>query len=172
MFSLTRTTFSGLRILGPDIGWQNPEIGGSNGALPQCTVTLNCGNGAGSWLVGTATTDDVTVAAICFLSSNGVTQPYHHPCSAGTSYATRLDTLSFFGFKHVLGLPGDPFSATLNTWAGDWTLVGVQDTQFSLRGSDNWFAPSSMNYGWAEPTAAGTSCGSPTSPRAASRTSS
>jgi hypothetical protein len=25
----------------------------------------------------------------------------------------------------------------------------VQDTQFSLRGSDNWFAPSSMNDGWA-----------------------
>ena len=148
-FSLTRTTFSGLRILGPNIGWQNPEIGGSNGGLPQCTVTLNCGSGASAWLVGTATTYDVTVAGICFLSSNGVTQFYHHPFSAGTSYATRLDTLTFFGFKHVLGTPADPFSATLNTWAGDWTLVGVQDTQFSLRGSDNWFVPSSMNYGWA-----------------------
>ena len=148
-FSLTRTTFSGLRILGPNLGWQNPEIGGSSGALPQCTVTLNCGSGASSWLVGTATTYDVTVAGICFKSSNGVTQFYHHPYSAGTSYATRLDTLTFFGFKHVLGTPADPFSATLNTWAGDWTLVGVLDTQFSLRGSDNWFAPTSMNYGWA-----------------------
>ena len=99
--------------------------------------------------MGTATTYDVTVSGICFKSSNGATQFYHHPYSAGTSYATRLDTLTFFGFKHVLGTPADPFSATLNTWAGDWTLVGVLDTQFSLRGSDNWFAPSSMNYGWA-----------------------
>jgi len=148
-FSQTRTTFSGLRILGPNTGWQNPEISGTSGALPQCTVTLNCGNGASSWLVGTATTYDVTVAGICFKSSNGVTQFYHHPLSAGTSYATRLDTLTFLGFKHVLGTPADPFAATLNTWAGDWTLVGVQDTQFSLRGSDNWFCPSSMNYGWA-----------------------
>ncbi|KQU65448.1 hypothetical protein [Phycicoccus sp. Root101] len=148
-FSQTRTTFSGLRILGPNTGWQNPEISGTSGALPQCTVTLNCGNGASSWLVGTATTYDITVSGICFKSSNGVTQFYHHPYSAGTSYATRLDTLTFLGFKHVLGTPADPFAATLNTWAGDWTLVGVQDTQFSLRGSDNWFGPSSMNYGWA-----------------------
>jgi hypothetical protein len=148
-FSQTRTTFSGLRILGPNTGWQNPEISGTTGALPQCTVTLNCGNGASSWLVGTATTYDVTVSGICFKSSNGVTQFYHHPFSAGTSYATRLDTLTFLGFKHVLGTPADPFSATLNTWGGDWTLVGVLDTQFSLRGSDNWFCPSSMNYGWA-----------------------
>lgn len=148
-FSLTRTTFSGLRILGPNIGWQNPEIGGTSGALPQCTVTLNCGSGASSWLVGAATTYDVTVAGICFSSTNGLTQFYHHPYSAGTSYATRLDTLTFYGFKHVLGTPSDPFAATLNTWAGDWTVVGVQDTQFSLRGSDNWFCPSSMNYGWA-----------------------
>jgi hypothetical protein len=148
-FSQTRTTFSGLRILGPNTGWQNPEISGTTGALPQCTVTLNCGNGASSWLVGTTTTYDVTVSGICFKSSNGVTQFYHHPFSAGTSYATRLDTLTFLGFKHVLGTPADPFSATLNTWGGDWTLVGVLDTQFSLRGSDNWFCPSSMNYGWA-----------------------
>ena len=105
---LTRTTFSGLRILGPNIGWQNPEIGGTNGALPQCTVTLNCGTGTSSWLVGTATTYDVTVSGICFKSSNGATQFYHHPYSAGTSYATRLDTLTFYGFKHVLGTPGRP----------------------------------------------------------------
>lgn len=148
-FTKTRTTFSGLRILGPNVGWQNPEIAGTGGALPQCTVTLNCGNAGASWLVGTTTTYDVTVAGICFKSSNAVTQFYHHPYSAGTSYATRLDTLTFYGFKHVLGTPADPFSATLNTWAGEWNLVAVQDTQFSLRGSDNWFTPDCMNYGWA-----------------------
>ena len=36
----------------------------------------------------------------------------------------------------------------LVTTKGSWTCVGVQDTQFSLRGSDNWFCPTSMNYGW------------------------
>lgn len=149
-FGKTRTTFSGLRILGPNVGWQNPEIAGTSGALPQCCVTLNCGNGAASWLVGTATTYNVVVAGICFKSSNGVTQFYHHPYSAGTSYATTLDTLSFYGFKHVLGTPADPFSMTLVTTKGSWTCVAVQDTQFSLRGSDSflWVA-GDMNYGWA-----------------------
>jgi len=148
-FSQTRTTFSGLRILGPNVGWQNPEISGTGGALPQCNVTLNCGNGASSWLVGTATTYNVMVSGITFKSSNAVTQFYHHPFSAGTSYATTLDTLSFYGFKHVLGTPADPFSMTLVTTKGSWTCVAVQDTQFSLRGSDNflWVA-GDMNYGW------------------------
>ena len=148
-FSQTRTTFSGLRILGPNVGWQNPEIANTSGALPQCNVTLNCGNGAKSWLVGTETTYNVMVAGITFKSSNAVTQFYHHPYSAGTSYATTLDTLSFYGFKHVLGTPADPFSMTLVTIKGSWTCVGVQDTQFSLRGSDNflWVA-GDLNYGW------------------------
>lgn len=148
-FTKTRTTFSGLRILGPNVGWQNPEIANTGGALPQCSVTLNCGVGSNSWLVGTATTYDVTVAGICFKSSNANTQFYHHPYSAGTSYATHLDNLTFYGFKHILGMPGDAFSMTLNTWSGIWTVVAVQDTQFSLRGSDNWLCPDSMNYGWA-----------------------
>jgi hypothetical protein len=148
-FSQTRTTFSGLRILGPNVGWQNPEISRTAGALPQCNVTHNCGNGASSWLVGTATTYNVMVAGITFKSSNAVTQFYHHPYSAGTSYATTLETLSFYGFKHVLGTPADPFSMTLVTTRGSWTCVAVQDTQFSLRGSDNflWVA-GDMNYGW------------------------
>ena len=150
LFSLTRETFSGLRILGPNVGWQNPEIANTGGALPQCNVTLNCGVGDKSWLVGKATTYNVTVAGICFKSSNAVTQFYHHPYSAGTSYATTLDTLTFYGFKHVLGTPADPFSMTLCTLKGSWTCVAVQDTQFSLRGSDNflWVA-GDMNYGWA-----------------------
>lgn len=148
-FSQTRTTFSGLRILGPNVGWQNPEIANTSGALPQCNVTLNCGSGARSWLVGTETTYNVMVAGITFKSSNAVTQFYHHPYSGGTSYATTLDTLSFYGFKHVLGTPADPFSMTLVSIKGSWTCVGVQDTQFSLRGSDNflWVA-GDLNYGW------------------------
>jgi hypothetical protein len=149
-FTQTRYTFSGLRILGPNVGWQNPEIAGTNGALPQCNVTLNVGNGSNSWLVGTSTTYNVTVAGIVFKSSNGVSQFYHHSYTAGTSYATTLDTLGFYGFKHVLGTPADPFSMTLTTLRGSWTCVAVQDTQFSLRGSDNflWVA-GDMNYGWA-----------------------
>ena len=148
-FTQTRTTFSGLRIIGPNVGWQNPEIAGTSGALPQCNVTLNCGSGSRSWLVGTSTTYNVTVAGIVFKSSNAVTQFYHHPISAGTSYASTFDTLTFYGFKHVFGLPSDPFAMTLCTFSGSWTCVAVQDTQFSLRGSDNFlWCAGDINYGW------------------------
>ena len=148
-FSLTRTTFSGLRILGPNLGWQNPEIANTAEALPQCIVTLNCGTGANSWLVGTGTTYDVMIAGITFKSSNGATQFYHHPYSAGTAYATRLHELSFYGFKHVLGMPGNAYAMTLNTLSGTWTCVGVKGSQFSLRGSDNFlWKNGEINYGW------------------------
>ena len=148
-FSQSRTTFSGLRILGPNVGWQNPEIANTSGALPQCNVTLNCGNGAKSWLVGTETTYNVMVAGITFKSSQRGDAVLPPPVQRRTSYATTLDTLSFYGFKHVLGTPADPFSPTLVTTKGSWTCVAVKDTQFSLRGSDNflWVA-GDMNYGW------------------------
>ena len=149
-FTVTRTTYSGMRIIGPNQGWQNPEISGTAGALPQCNVTLNCGTGNASWLVGTATTYDVEVSGICFRSSNGNTQFYHHPYSAGTAYATHLDSLTFFGFKHVLGMPGAAFAMTLASLSGVWTCVGVRGTQFSVRGSDNYlWVDGKINYGWS-----------------------
>ena len=148
-FTVTRTTYSGMRIIGPNTGWQNPEISGSSGALPQCNVTLNCGTGSASWLVGTATTYDVEVSGICFKSSNGNTQFYHHPLSAGTAYAAHFDSLTFFGFKHVMGMPGNAMAMTLCSLSGVWTCVGVRGTQFSIRGSDNYlWVDGKMNYSW------------------------
>ena len=145
-FTKPRTTFSGLRILGPNTGWQNPEIAGTNGSLPQCVVNLNI-SGSGFWLTGTSTTYDVTVSGICFKSGN-VSSFYHHPYSAGTCYAGHFADLAFYGLRHCFGKPGDAFSMTLCTWAGVWTNVAVQDTQYSLRGSDNWLVPDALNYGW------------------------
>jgi hypothetical protein len=148
-FNLTRETFDGLRVLGPNVGWTNPEIAGSGGALPQCNITINCGTGPNSWMVGKKTTYDVTFVGFCVKSSNGASQFYDHPYSAGTSYATHMADLAFYGLKHVLGRPADAFAMTLNSWGGIWTCVAVQDTQFSLRGSDNFLTPQAMNYGWA-----------------------
>lgn len=148
-FTKTRTTYNGLRILGPNTGWQNPEISGSGGCLPQCTVTLNCGTGNASWLVGSATTYNVEVSGICFKSGNGSTQFYHHPYSAGTAYAAHFDSLTFYGFKHVFGQPGNAMAMTLCSLSGVWTCVAVKGTQFSIRGSDNYlWVDGKLNYGW------------------------
>lgn len=148
-FTQTRTTYNGMRIVGPNNGWQNPEISGTGGALPQCNVTLNCGTGARSWLVGINTTYNVEVSGICFKSGNGNTQFYHHPYTAGTAYAGHLENLTFYGFKHVLGMPGNAMSMTLCSLSGVWTCVAVLGTQFSVRGSDNHLWVDGMiNYGW------------------------
>jgi len=148
-FTQTRTTYNGMRIVGPNTGWHNPEISGTSGALPQCNVTLNCGSGTASWLVGTATTYDVEVSGICFKSGNGVTQFYHHPYTSGTAYAGHFDSLTFYGFKHVFGMPGNAIAMTLCSFSGVWTCVAVKGTQFSIRGSDNYFwVDGKINFGW------------------------
>lgn len=143
-FTRSHVTFSGLRILGPDAGAPLPD-GAPTGP---CTVLLECGTEESSWLVGTATTYNVMVAGITFTSTNATTQFYHHPASAGTCYAATFDTLSFEGFKHVLGTPREAFSMTQVTTKGSWACVGAHDTQFTLRGSDNvlWVA-GDMHYG-------------------------
>lgn len=138
-FTQSRTTFSGLRILGPDQRFRGaaPADTSSSQAPGRCTVTLDCGTGAASWLVGTATTYNVMVEGITFTSTNAATQFYHHPSTAGTCYAATFDTLSFHGFRHVLGTPAEPFSMTQVTTKGSWRCTGARDTQFTLRGCDN-----------------------------------
>jgi hypothetical protein len=73
---------------------------------------LNVGTGVNSWFVGTATTYDVYIARIGFASSNGNSQFWHHPLSAGTIYASTFETLGFFGFKYVFGNPTEKCAIT------------------------------------------------------------
>lgn len=145
-FTRTHVTFSGMRILGPDAASPLPD-GAPTGP---CTVLLNCGDEDAAWLVGTSTTYNVMVAGITFTSTNRATQFYHHPSTAGTCYAATFDTLSFHGFKHVLGSSRDAFSMTQVTTKGSWNCVGAHDTQFTLGGSDNilWVS-GDMHYGSA-----------------------
>jgi hypothetical protein len=149
-FAQSRTTYSGMRFSGPaeNTGWQNTEIAGSNGAFCPGRVHLTCGNGSSSWLVGTSQTYSVSVQDICFTGTAN-SQFYDHPIAAGTAYCTNLRNLQFSNFKHILGRPAEPMSFTLGTWEGVWNITGVADQQISLRGSDNWFCPTSMNIGWS-----------------------
>ena len=146
-----RTPYSGMALLFPrSFGWQNPEIANSNGAFTNHRVTIgsNIGTGVNSWFVGTSTTYDVIISGGTFVGHAGA-QWYHHPFSAGSCYAGHFDNLTFMNFKHVLGMPNDAWSNTLCTLAGTWGHYGVAGTQFSTRGSDSFFVPLGMNYGWA-----------------------
>jgi hypothetical protein len=151
-FTQTRQTYSGMRLIGPGVGWQNPEQGGQN---TNHRVTLNVGTGVNSWLVGNnatsaTTTYDTVVKGFTFMSSNGNSQFYHHPYgTGGTCYAGMFEDLTFYGFRYAMGVPGDAMSMTLCTMRGAFTNVAVLGEQYSFRGSDNWLVPDSMNYGWA-----------------------
>ncbi|ELR20556.1 uncharacterized protein ACA1_052470 [Acanthamoeba castellanii str. Neff] len=103
----------------------------------QTRVNLNVGTGVNSWFVGTATTYDVYIARIGFASSNGNSQFWHHPLSAGTIYASTFETLGFFGFKYVFGNPTEKCAITQVNFVGQWTAVPSLDTAFTLGGSDN-----------------------------------
>lgn len=150
---LNRTiyTYSAMRILGPGIGWQNPEISGTSAKLVPGRIVLgpDIGIEAASLFVGIATTYDVLLRGITFYGTN-VQEVYHHDYeSAGTCYAARFDSLTFSSVKHALGSPAQGFSITLCHFTGEWTNVGVTDTQYTLRGSDNWLWTSGvLNYGW------------------------
>ena len=137
VFTRTQNTFSGMRLSGPTVGWQNPELSG--GKFTPCRVTLNVGSGANSWLVGTATNFDGYVGNLSFVSGNGASQFFHHPLANGTAYCWTFHSLSFLGFKNVMGNATDGAALTCCTISGQWTIVGGLDTQIHVQGSDSDF---------------------------------
>jgi len=145
-FSQTRTPFSGMRIRGSGYtGFQNIEQGAS---LASTKVKLNVGSGSSSWLVGNSTVYSVQIADIAMTALAGG-QFLDWPLGAGnTLYASSFGNLQFYGFQHVFGRPGEAAAVTLNSWYGDWNIVGVGGQQISVRGSDNWFTPNVLNIGW------------------------
>eukprot|EP01113_Clastostelium_recurvatum_P008885 TRINITY_DN14232_c0_g1_i2.p1 TRINITY_DN14232_c0_g1~~TRINITY_DN14232_c0_g1_i2.p1 ORF type:complete len:412 (+),score=72.65 TRINITY_DN14232_c0_g1_i2:38-1237(+) len=133
-FTKTRQAFSGLKIVGPPAGYFNSEL--VNGKYNSVKVTLNCGSGNSSWFVGSGAIYDVYISHIGFVSTNGLTQFWHHPLP-GTLYACTFETLGFYGFKHVFGNPIAKTAITQINFIGQWTVVPALDVQFSIGGSDN-----------------------------------
>jgi hypothetical protein len=130
-FNNTYPTYDGLRLIG------NPVVGFHR--KKQLTkVTLNCGIGPASFLVGATTTYNGLVADISFQGS-GTEQFFHQPGSAGTAYGWVFRNLMFDSMKHVIGMPTDFAALTLCVTSGDWNTTTPQDSQYHIRGSDNAF---------------------------------
>lgn len=154
-FTKTQRAFSGLKIIGPPAGYFNSEL--ADGHYNSVKVNLNVGTGANSWFVANETTYDVYVANIGFASSNGNSQFWHHPLSAGTLFASTFETLGFFGLKYVFGTPTDRCALTQVNFVGQWTVVPALDTAFTVGGSDNelWTSGYLNIGGGSEPEFAG-----------------
>ncbi len=104
VFSRTRTLFSGLKMVGAGqpTGPKNLEL--SSGKFVSARVLLNVGNGPSSWLVGSGSVYDVTVAGVAFQAGGPSAQFLHQP--SGTLYACEFSNLNLYGFKHAFGMPG------------------------------------------------------------------
>lgn len=124
------------RIVGPMVGWQNPEQN-----VPQTVdITVNVGTGTSSWFVGSGQTFNMLLNGFTVRSSNSNSQLVHHPYGSGwTCYAGYFADLTLYGFKHGFGLPGDAFSMTLCKFTGEIQFPGIKDTALSFRGSDSWY---------------------------------
>lgn len=123
------------RIVGPCVGWSNPE----QGVKPPVLITVNVGFGASSWFVGAGTTFNCLLSGVAIKSDNGTSQLWHHPLSGGTAYAATYQDVTLYGFKHGWGMPGDAFASTLCHWSGRIQFPGIKDTALTLRGSDTWY---------------------------------
>jgi hypothetical protein len=130
--SQTRTYFNGMKLSGPGCnGPKNLEL--ASGSLVTHKVTLNVGNGASSWMVGSGSVYDVFVGGHAFQAGNPSAQFWHHP--TGTLYACQFDNLNLY--KHAFGMPTAKCLMTQVVFSGHWTVLGNTDTAFTMGGSDN-----------------------------------
>jgi len=131
--SLTRTYFNGMKLIGPGCnGPKNLEL--ASGTYVTHKVTLNVGNGASSWMVGSGSVYDVFIGGLAFQAGNSSAQFWHHP--TGTLYACQFDNLNIYGFKHVFGMPTSKCLMTQVVFSGHWTVLGNTDVAFTMGGSD------------------------------------
>jgi hypothetical protein len=124
------------RIVGPNVGLQNPE----QGSAQTVDITVNVGEGANSWFVGSGITFNALFKGFTVRSSNSASQFIHHPYGSGwTCYAGHFSDVTLYGFKHGWGKPGDAFSETLTRHTGEIQFPGIKSTAISLRGADSWY---------------------------------
>jgi hypothetical protein len=132
-FTTTRTLFNGLRMVGYPGGPKNFEI--SSGQPVQNNLQVNCGTGTSSWWVGNgASRYDVYFSGLTLTSTNANTQFLAQ--EDNTLYACEFNNLTFYGFKHVLGRPAAKCLMTQVVLTGHWTTIAIQDTQYTMGGSD------------------------------------
>jgi len=136
-FNLTRTPFSGMKIIGGPGGPRNPELAG--GKYITSRVKLGCGSGTSSWFVGAATYYDIYIADIGFSGSSGsaAQQFWEQPLGAGSLYACEFHALGFDFMRYVFGRPSSMAALTQVLFTGHWTVNNMWDTQFTIGGSDN-----------------------------------
>lgn len=131
--------FSGMRAIGPDHsgsdGPKNQEI--SSGNFVPHKVTVNCGTGASSLFVQSATIQEVVFANISWSGSAGSQWWHNTNGNSYTIYPGQFHSLAFDGFSSVLGNTANQFTCTQFIFSGHWTVLNFSNTPLHIGGSDN-----------------------------------
>lgn len=126
--------FSGFKLMGPGNptgGPKNLELAGGKYAAGK--VLFSGGNGAASLFRSTATMYDITIANVAFHATG---QNAQFMRSTVNLYACQFDSLTFYGFKHVMGSTAEKFLGTQVVLSGHWQVLTQWDTQFHIGGSE------------------------------------
>lgn len=151
-FTTTRSLYSGAKLVGAPSGPRNFEL--SSGKFVPNHLQVNCGTGASSWWVGSGGDRyDVYFSGLTMTSTNANTQFLAQ--ETNTMYACEFNNLTFYGFKHVFGRPAAKCLMTQIFFTGHWTTMAIQDTQYTMGGSDNSLWVGGYNNMQASNTVAG-----------------
>lgn len=95
----------------------------------------SCGTGASS-LLGTSTTQQsCTVSNVAFYAPANSSQIFRASGGNGL-YPSVFHNLSLYGGPYFFGNPGEKFLTTQMVTSGHWTVLGYNDTPFTLGGGD------------------------------------
>jgi len=137
-FNLTRTLYSGLKLVGTVAGPQNLEQ--SSGAFVSTRINLGAAvsSGASSWWVTPGgNIFDIYMANFSVQGNQGSSVHQFIDVTAGSLYACQFHALSFNFMRGIFGRKDRQCLLTQVVFSGHWTANNLWDTQFNLGGSDN-----------------------------------
>lgn len=87
-------------------------------------------------MVGNGDVHSIYIGNIAFWGMS-TSQFWQH--TVGSMYPAQFDSLTFYGFRNVFGNATTKCLMTQTCFTGHWQVIGPQDVQFNIGGSDNAF---------------------------------
>jgi hypothetical protein len=127
----------GVKIHGPGYAGaaKNQELG--NNTCIGIWKT-SCGTGASSLLGASTTQQSCTVSNVAFYAPSNSSQIFRASGGNGL-YPSVFHNLSLYGGPYFFGNPAEKFLTTQMYLTGHWTVLGYNNTPFTIGGGDAYF---------------------------------
>lgn len=138
--------FFGMKICGPGFAGapKNMELGNKS---PLGIWRTTCGTGANSLLRASATVQSVAVSNVQFYGPSNTSQIFRASGGNGL-YPSVFTNLGLYGGPYFFGNPSEKFLTTQMVYEGHWTVLGYNNTPFTIGGGDayfNWYLNSNSS---------------------------